>query len=202
LGGQSNGDIAAEIVRKELSAIAEIHIWEKDNQLITIARRIDQIIFNEGQRLSSLHGMGSTLIGVLLQGPQVHWVHAGDSRLYLLREKQLIRQTKDQTLARFLLEEGEIRPEQFTTHYSRNVMDQYLGCGFCEPEEGSFKIQPKDILIISSDGLHKYIDRDMIFSIISTSKDIEFKVDALINAALQEGGMDNITVIGIEILNG
>jgi protein phosphatase len=81
-------------------------------------------------------------------------------------------------------------------------MDQYLGCGFCEPEEGSFKIQPKDILIISSDGLHKYIDRDMIFSIISTSKDIEFKVDALINAALQEGGMDNITVIGIEILNG
>jgi protein phosphatase len=100
------------------------------------------------------------------------------------------------------MEEGEIRPDQLDTHYSRHVMDQYLGSGFCEPEEGRFKIQPKDILIISSDGLHKYIDFGMIFSIIKTSASIESKVNSLIQAALEKGGRDNITVIAIEVLHG
>ena len=201
LGGGSNGDVASEIVRKKLSDINEIDIRKNENQLFDITQNIDQRIYNEGQKQSALNEMGSTIVGVLLQNSMVYWVHAGDSRLYLLRDEKLIQITQDQTLARFLMEEGEITPDQLNSHYSIHVMDQYLGCGFCEPEKGSFKIQPKDILLISTDGLHKYIDCEMIFSVLRASTSIESKANSLIYAALQEGGRDNITVIGIEILS-
>jgi len=75
---------------------------------------------------------------VFLRDNVAHWIHVGDSRLHLFRERSLIRITEDQTLARFLIEEGELTPDQASTHYSRQVMDQFVGCGFVEPEAGIF----------------------------------------------------------------
>lgn len=201
LGGESKGDYAAETVRKKLGVIEEIHIKNNDNQLVNITQNIDQLVYNEGQKHSSLNGMGSTLVGVLLRNFLAYWVHVGDSRLYLLRDEKLIQITEDQTLARFLLEEGEITPEQSNSHYSRHVMDQYLGCGYCEPEKGCLKLLPRDIIIISTDGMHKYIDSDVMLFLITSSADIESGVNSLVHAALEAGGRDNITVIGIEILH-
>jgi len=105
----------------------------EQSELAQLAREIDRMIYTEGQENSALDGMGSTLVAVLLRDRIAHWVHVGDSRMYILRKGTLTQVTEDQTLARFLLEEGEITAEQLPAHYSRHVMDQCVGCGYAEP---------------------------------------------------------------------
>lgn len=203
LGGELKGDFASEIVRKELADIKEIRINAGAPSLARITQHIDATICNEAAKEPALNGMGSTIVGVLLQPSTAHWVHAGDSRLYLFRDQKLIQITQDQTLARFLLKEGEITADQFNLHYSRHVMDQYLGCGFCEPETGCLSLQPEDLMIISSDGLHKYVSNHAIYSLLSAPAiDMESMMHSFVHGALDAGGQDNITVIGIKVLSG
>ena len=127
LGGEAAGDYAAEMLKGKLTDLNHISKDKEQSELEQLAREIDRAIYTEGQENGALEGMGTTLIGVLLRDRIAYWVHVGDSRLYLLRNGKLTQVTEDQTLARFLLEESEITPEQLPTHYSRHVMDVTFG---------------------------------------------------------------------------
>jgi len=195
LGGEVAGDHAAEILRGKLAGLNQITRNNEQAELDQLARVIDRTIHNEGQENKALEGMGTTLVGVLLRDRIAHWVHVGDSRLYLLRNGRLTQVTEDQTLARFLLEEGEITAEQLPTHYSRHVMDQCEGCGFADPETGRLKFLAGDLLVLSTDGLHREISENTLCSILTTDTNLETKAKRLVKAALNAGGKDNITVV-------
>jgi serine/threonine protein phosphatase PrpC len=195
LGGEVAGDYAAEIIRGKLADLNHISINNEQQELDQLARAIDRTIYTEGQENHGLEGMGSTLVGVLLRDRMAHWVHVGDSRLYMLREGTLTQVTEDQTLARFLLEEGEITAEQLPTHYSRHVMDQCVGCGYAEPETGRLEFLAGDLLVLSTDGLHGEIPENTLHSILNTDTNLEIKARALVKSALDTGGKDNITVV-------
>jgi len=199
LGGEVAGDYAAEITRGKLAGIEHVSKGNERQYLDSLVEDIDLSIYNEAQKNPDLKGMGSTLVGVLLRNGCAHWVHVGDSRLYVLRENQLMQITEDQTFARFLLEEGEITPEQAPTHYSRHIMDQCVGCGICEPETGVLEVQSKDLLILSTDGLHKEIPYATMMSLLNAETDLETKAKSLAQAALGTGGKDNITIVIAEI---
>jgi serine/threonine protein phosphatase PrpC len=195
LGGEAAGDYAAEILRGRLARIEHIHRDKEQQELERLVKDIDMIIYNEAEKNVDLKGMGSTLVGVILRGGFAYWVHVGDSRLYILRDRQLMQITEDQTLARFLLEEGEITAEQVPTHFSRHIMDQCVGCGICEPETGRLEIKEKDLLILTTDGLHKSISEEEMISLLNADSNIETKARSLVQAALDSGGNDNITIL-------
>jgi len=199
LGGEVAGDYAAEIIMGRLAGIHHITMDSEQQELELMAKDIDLSINREAEKDSDLEVMGSTLICVLLRDGLAYWVHAGDSRLYVLRDRQLIQMTEDQTFARFLLEEGEITPEQFPTHYSRHIMDQCVGCGICEPETGRLKVQDKDLLILTTDGLHGKIPSETLFSILNAETSLKTKAQFLVQAALDTGGKDNITIVIAEL---
>ena len=195
LGVEVAGHYAAEILRNKLADLNHISKKNEQPELDQLARVMDHTIYTEGQENNTLEGMGSTLVGVLLRDRIAYWVHVGDSRLYLLRNGTLTQVTEDQTLARFLLEEGEITAEQMPTHYSRHVMDQCLGCGFVEPETGRLDFLAGDLLVLSTDGLHREIPENTLKSILNMDTNLEIKARALVEAALGAGGKDNITVV-------
>jgi PPM family protein phosphatase len=195
LGGETAGDYAAEIIRGKLAGLNYISKNNEQPELDQLTRAIDRSIYTEGQENKSLEGMGSTLAGVLLRDRIAHWIHVGDSRLYLLRNGALTQVTEDQTLARFLLEEGEISAEQLPTHYSRHVMDQCVGCGYAEPETGRLDLLTGDLLVLSTDGLHGEISENTLNSILNADTNLEIKGRSLVKAALDTGGRDNITVV-------
>jgi len=195
LGGGVASDYAAEILRGKLAGLNHISRNNEQQELDQLARVIDRAIYTESQENNDLEGMGSTLVGVLLRDRIAHWVHVGDSRLYLLRNGILTQVTEDQTLARFLLEEGEINTEQLPTHYSRHVMDQCVGCGYAEPETGCLNLLAGDLLALSTDGLHGQIPENTLHSILNTDNNLEIKANALVKAAFDSGGEDNITVV-------
>jgi len=195
LGGDVAGDYAAEEIRKNFADLKHITKTREQPELDQLVRKIDRTIYTESQNIQDLEGTGSTFVGVLLRNGLAHWVHVGDSRLYFLRDEKLTQVTEDQTLARFLLAEGEITPDQLSTHYSRHVMDQCVGCGYSEPETGNLNLQTGDLLVLSTDGLHKQIPEPTLNSILNAATDLEAKAKALVKAALDAGGNDNITIV-------
>ncbi len=195
LGGEAAGDYAAEIVRSRLAGINQVARGEEQQQLETLVKAADLAVYDEATKNADLEGMGTTLVCVLLRDALVHWVHVGDSRLYVLRDRQLTKVTKDQTFARFLVEEGEITPEQVPTHYSRHVLDQTVGCGICEPETGRLEFKAEDLLILTTDGLHDKIAAEAMISILLAETGLETKAKSLVAAALAAGGKDNITIV-------
>jgi len=195
LGGDVSGDYAAEKIRNNFAGLKQVTQNNEEPELDQLVREIDRTIYAESQSIQDLEGTGSTFIGVLLRNGIAHWVHVGDSRLYFLRDEKLTQVTEDQTLARFLLEEGEITPDQLTTHYSRHIMDQCVGCGYSEPETGNLHFNTGDLLVLSSDGLHKQISGPTLISILNAATDLKTKAKSLVKAALDAGGKDNITIV-------
>ena len=195
LGVGVAGDYAAEILREKLAGLNHISKKNEQPELDQLVREIDHTIYTEGQENNTLEGMGSTLVGVLLRDRIAYWVHVGDSRLYLIRNGTLTQVTEDQTLARFLLEEGEITAEQLPIHYSRHIMDQCVGCGYVKPETGRLDFLAGDLLVLSTDGLHRGIHENTLKSILNMDTNLEIKAGALVKAALGAGGKDNITVV-------
>jgi len=199
LGGEVAGDYAAEIMISRLAGINRIDSGNEIEKLALLSREADLAIADIKEEDPNLEGMGTTLVCVLLRNGVAYWSHVGDSRLYLLRDKQLLQITEDQTLARFLLKEGEITSEQVLTHYSRHVMDQCIGCGYCEPETGQFSVREKDLLILATDGAHQKVTTETLLSFLSGKTDIETKARSLVDAALEAGGKDNITLVVAQI---
>ncbi len=195
LGGQTAGDYAAEIMLGKLASLKNIAVGEEFSTLSKMMEETDQFLIDEGERLPELEGMGTTLLAVLLRDNIAYWILSGDCRLNLLRDGEFIQITKDQNLARYLVEEGEILLEEVPDHYSRNVLDQCIGCGICEPETGQLEFIPGDLLIISSDGLHNQISHEIMQKYLKKKNSLAQKADSLIKNALQVGGKDNITVL-------
>ena len=199
LGGNVSSDYAAEIVKGKLVGIKSLTNGREEQELNQMAMDLDIIINNKAKKHPDLEAMATTLVCVVLKKDYVHWVNVGDSRLYILRDKKLVQVTQDQTLAKFLIEEGELTPEQAKEHYSRDILDQCVGYGVCEPETATFKIQKNDLLILSTDGLHKMVSEKKILSTLNAPTSIEDKTKALVRAALDSGGKDNITIVMAKI---
>ncbi len=195
LGGDVSSDFAAEIVKGTLVGLQKLNPGNEITQLKQLVHELDTILSDKAQTQRELEGMATTLVCAILKKDHFHWINVGDSRLYLLRDKTLIQLSEDQTLAKFLVEEGELAPEKAKEHYSYDILDQCIGYGDCAPQTGTFKIKKNDLLILATDGLHKMVPQKQIFAILNSASAIESKAKELRQAALDLGGKDNITIV-------
>ena len=194
LGGHAAGEVAAEQV---VTAFSQMDFLDHDieDQLRNLVCEADRSICEMAQSNPDLEGMGATLTGVVVHGHSAYWVQVGDTRLYLMRGEAVRQITKDQSMLQFLLDEGEITEQQARTHASRHLLDQCVGQGNCLPETGCFDVGSGDLLMLSSDGLHGAIDRQMLADLLRLECGIERKARMLLEAALENGGADNITAV-------
>ncbi|UCH23746.1 MAG: serine/threonine-protein phosphatase [Deltaproteobacteria bacterium] len=197
LGGEVAGDRAAEIAIETLTGLRP-GSNDIEKSLDYLVKEADLTILKEVEKDTSLAGMSTTVTGTLIDNGNAYWVHVGDSRLYKLRDQKFIQITKDHNLAQFLIEEGEITKEQARKHPTRHYLYQCVGCGGCCPDTGHMTVKNGDLLVHTTDGLNE-VPADTMTSILNSTDDIEAKVNSLIQAAPDEGGKDNITVVIAEI---
>ncbi len=196
LGGDPFGEIAADMVISSLAEAGALPPGDEARTLADLALGIDRRIEACARSAPDQGGMGSTLVLVWLRPGRAIWVHIGDSRLYLLRKGVFSQVTRDQTLARFLMEEGALTAEEVHRgHYSGLIPNQYLGCGYCEPETGSVALLPGDLLLLATDGLHRFVAADTLADLLAAPGGVEAKASSLAAAALAAGGEDNITAL-------
>ncbi|MCP3943701.1 MAG: serine/threonine-protein phosphatase [Desulfobacteraceae bacterium] len=201
MGGEAGGDVAAGIAVSSFEQIQSIAQSKELKVLKKIFEKSDREVFQAAQKKPDLEDMGTTLTAIFIRDRKVYWVHVGDSRFFLFRRSGLKQITRDQTFARFLLEEGEITIEQLGTHYSRHILDQCVGHCECEPEFGSFGLEQNDQLLLSTDGLHKSLDLQNMEDILNSEDRIERKPEKLIRKTIKAGGNDDITVLILDLHN-
>jgi protein phosphatase len=204
MGGHAAGELASST---SVSIIAQVDaskdkLENLSQKLTDIPIVITKELKNSIAKDSSRSGMGTTLTAVLIEADALKVCQVGDSRAYLVRDKKIIRLTKDQTYIQSLIDTNEISEEEAKIHPQRSLLLQAID-GITEtiPVISNHEIMKNDKLILCSDGLTNVVSDKEILEIINKF-DYVGAVSALIEKALEYGGPDNITVIVADIYIG
>jgi serine/threonine protein phosphatase PrpC len=206
VGGYEGGEVAASIAR---DTVLE-HLNRGGGDVIKIMKEAlllaNERIYNERSSNPQRESMACVLTMALVDASsnQFYYAHVGDTRLYLFRDNSLVKLTKDQSFVGFLEDSGRITEKEAMSHPKRNEINKALGF---DPqmalqadyiETGSSPFLPGDLLLLCSDGLTDLVDSQYITAILSGDGSLEEKSKALVAAANNAGGKDNITVVLVE----
>ncbi len=210
MGGHPGGDVASrlvvdtvaeEAVRKDaLLRHSPEHI---EPVLRDMAESAHQAILGHTVRHPELTGMGTTLTLLHICSRPVSVatiVHQGDSRAYLLRDRMLKQLTRDHSVVEEYLRQGLISPTQALHHPQRHVLSRAVGLGPQSDVDVVIQpLSPGDVLLLCTDGLTKMIEDARIESIMNAfPRDLDALCGSLLTAALDAGGVDNITAVVID----
>ena len=199
MGGQNKGEYAAEIALRTLneSFMEKSHFLTRFSArrwLLRAVIKANKAIFDESEKRPNYHGMGTTLTVALILNNYLLVGQIGDSRAYILRNRQLIQLTEDQTYVGYLYRTGKITLEETKTHPQRHVLMNALG--ILPSIELDMKFYPynNESVLVCSDGLYNNVEEKDILSILKSNDSTEQKVNELISLANANGGSDNIAV--------
>jgi protein phosphatase len=143
-----------------------------------------------------LRGMGTTCTAAAIVQDALYYVHVGDTRLYLIRDGQITRVTRDHSYVGRLVESGMISAEEAENHPQRNILTAALGTNpdlIMDSPGRPEPLRPEDVLLICSDGLWGLVRDSEILDAVE-NKSAEQAGRELIELARERGGPDNITV--------
>lgn len=195
MGGAQAGEVASRIAVESFQPGLP-DASEPELALAELARAANTRIHELSHVNAEQAGMGTTLTAVYVGEQEVAIAHVGDSRAYCLRDGQLQRLTDDHSLVDELMRQGRLTPEEAIEHPQRSVITRALGPeGIVEVDTRSFRARPGDVYLLCSDGLTTMISEEQIASILLAHAGLRDAGEALIAAANQAGGRDNITVV-------
>ena len=195
MGGARAGEVASAIAAEAFegaSAAGEA----AEAQLARLLREANRRIYDLAVTHESHRGMGTTLTAAKVHDGEVSLAHVGDSRAYRMRDGGLEQITRDHSLVAELERSGQITPEAAEHHPQRSIITRALGPEpDVEVDTYTLSARDGDLFLLCSDGLTSMISDDEVAAILRTSATLDEAADALIKAANQSGGKDNITVV-------
>ena len=204
MGGANGGNIASKIAVEVIGSRIRDGYRESQSvgsaeHLLTSAMVTANVgVYDRAQREPQLSGMGTTVVTAITCEHTAYISHVGDSRLYLYRDGHLSQVTRDHSVVQDLIESGQITEEEARSHPRKNYITRALGVVSEEyGEYDELDLMAGDRLMLCTDGLTNAVDNMAMCSLLSLPA--EESVQSLIRAALDNGGMDNITVILMDI---
>ena len=202
MGGAKAGEVASAMATDAF--VGEAGSGEPaEAQLTRILREANRRIYELAVTDESRRGMGTTLTAAKVHGDEVSLGHVGDSRAYRLRDGELEQLTSDHSLVAELERSGQITPEAAEHHPQRSIITRALGP---EPdvEVDTYTVTGRagDAFMLCSDGLTGMVADDELRSILESADSLDEAAEALVRAANQSGGKDNITVVLFRVGEG
>lgn len=200
MGGHAAGEVASTIT---VSSLAESGITKADPYALGSAiEQANQEVIAGAASGVGRQGMGTTCTSVVIDGNRMAVGHVGDSRAYLLHNGKLRRVTRDHSLVEELVEAGKITPEEARVHPNRSVITRALGSDpNMRADAFTVDVTLGDRVLLCSDGLSSMVDDDVIEDVMVSSPSASVCTDHLIDLALAAGGLDNVTVIVIDVVD-
>jgi serine/threonine protein phosphatase PrpC len=205
VGGESGGEIAAQTAVEILQARLSRRTTEASRLIREAIALANKQIYDQAQANPALAGMACVLTVAVVDGDQATIGHVGDSRLYLLRSGEIKKITRDHSPVGSREDTGEISEAEAMSHPRRNEIFRDVGSAPHEPDEEGFiditqiRFEPDAALLICSDGLSDLVTSQAILSLVEgNAANPKAAVQALIDAANQAGGKDNVSVVLVE----
>lgn len=200
VGGAASGRKASKIaVHHILQEYYENSITDPGLQLQISVEKANQKLYNLSRNSEEQGTHATTIVAALIHKRKLFVCSVGDSRAYLIRNRNIEQITSDHTLVNHLLEKGIITIEEAKNHPRRNVITRSLGVKDHIPVDRFTRdLQIDDHIFLCSDGVTRYIQDEEMVRIIGTNIS-ESTAQSFIDLANERGGKDNISVCIIHI---
>ena len=200
MGGHRAGEIASSMVVTQIGTrFSNLStIGSKMDAVKWLKENVDEVnasILKYGEEHTESMGLGTTVVMALLTKDFLIFVNIGDSSGYVLKNKVLHKITKEHTLVNFLVETGELTPEEAINHPKKNVLMKALGASE-KQELDIFDVDPNvDAILLVTDGLTNMLTMDQVEKVLNDEElKYEDKLIKLIRKCTARGGTDNISI--------
>jgi serine/threonine protein phosphatase PrpC len=199
MGGAQAGEVASRIAVESFQpGLPDAR--EPELALAELARAANARIHELSHSNAEHAGMGTTLTAAYVGEDEIAIAHVGDSRAYCMRDGELVRLTDDHSLVDELMRQGRLTPEEAVEHPQRSVITRALGPeGTVEVDTRSFRARAGDVYLLCSDGLTTMVPEATIAEVLAGNERLRDAGEALIAAANEAGGRDNITVLLLRV---
>jgi PPM family protein phosphatase len=214
MGGHRAGEVASQLAIEALTAFIRQSGKDDDptwpygvdpqlsfdgNRLRTAICLANRRVFRAAETSDDYAGMGTTIVGVLVNGAHVAIGSVGDSRIYLLSDGTLEQLTVDDSwAARILAQDTTMQADEIAQHPMRNVLTNVLGArDSIDVHVAERTLAGGDVLLLCSDGVHGVLPAAAIQQLLEETPDVEQAPRKLVDAALERGTRDNLTALVI-----
>lgn len=198
MGGQAAGEVASKMLVETVKNFLPLVPEPLNEEILTKSiLKANAAIIKTARENKNYRGMGTTATILHIYKNRAYYAHIGDSRLYRLRNKNLEQITEDHSYVETLVRRGEITPEEARVHPMKNILTQAVGADEnISVDSGNLRIDVDDIFMLCTDGLTNMVTDENILKILLESGN---PADDLVQAALNNGGHDNVSVIVVKI---
>ena len=199
MGGGQRGDLASQSIMEKLAALSvEAELYSFRQQVYDSLREVNRALLDIGQCLGAT--VASTVALIVVREGQAQLVWVGDSRIGLLRAGHLLWLSRDHSLVQEMLERGGLTLEQARRHPKRNIITRAIGADQqLEIDNRSLSIEPGDVLLACTDGLHGVLSDQQIEHCFSAGQSVEQALQQALQLTLAAGAPDNISAVAIRI---
>ncbi len=209
MGGHLGGEVAARIAVEEL-----LEAYRRDRTtdgLLAAVGAANSAVYRRSKSDRNLRGMGTTLTAAAYIGDEpggqlrLALVNVGDSRAYLVdgRERRVHKLTEDHSVVEEMVRSGELTPEEAAVHPHRHILTCALGIEpSIEADCWELDLEPGSRVLLCSDGLTNELGEQEIAEVLLDEPDAEKAAGELVRLALHRGGIDNVTVVVLDVLAG
>ena len=203
MGGHNAGDYASKVTVETIVEKAGSSLETDSARILEEAiKAANTLIRAKACESVDLEGMGTTVVAATCLGDRLCVANVGDSRLYVANGRQMRQITKDHSWVEEMVRRGGLGREEAKNHPGKNIITRAVGADD-NVKVDFFTVQLKegDLILMCTDGLTNMLEDVEIRMILDGARDIVEKAQELVEAANQNGGRDNISVILIDPLS-
>ena len=199
MGGHKAGDIASTLtVDSVVDKLSKVNSKDYISVITDTIIKVNKEVIDKAAESQDYAGMGTTLVVATVFDNILKVANVGDSRLYVVGE-DIIQITRDHSLVEEMVINGQLDRADARVDKRKNIITRAIGGeSKVEAEMFSVELKPEDKILMCSDGLSNMVDDAEILEIINREPDIEKAARMLIDAANENGGKDNISVVIVE----
>lgn len=199
MGGHKAGDIASRLtVDSMVDKLSKVNSKDYISVITDTIIKVNKEVIDKAAESQDYAGMGTTLVVATVFDNILKVANVGDSRLYVVGE-DIIQITRDHSLVEEMVINGQLDRADARVDKRKNIITRAIGGeSKVEAEMFSVELKPEDKILMCSDGLSNMVDDAEILEIINREPDIEKAARMLIDAANENGGKDNISVVIVE----
>lgn len=196
MGGHDRGEVASRVAID--SMLVKVDDREQSDVVLLLKqayRDANKLVFDDGSAKGEHSIMGTTLVTAVISGDDLTIANVGDSRAYLMRAGRLNQVTSDHSLVAEQVRMGVMSEEEARESSHKNIITRAIGHRErVEVDIFEIKLLPEDKLLLSSDGIHDYLNDDQILDVVKSYEPDEI-TSTLVARAMAAGSTDNLTAI-------